>query len=49
MIGAFRTWRVQNAVARGKVITGGFEIILLAGGMLLVSIFELLAFTQDNA
>ena len=38
MIGAFRTWRSQNAMVRGKAITGGIEIILLAGGLFIVSI-----------
>lgn len=37
MIGAFRTWRSQNAIVRGKAITGGFEIILLAFGIFAVS------------
>jgi len=31
-IGAFRTWRTQNAMVRGKAISGGIEIVLLAGG-----------------
>jgi hypothetical protein len=38
MIGAFRAWRSQNAMVRGKAITGGIEIILLAGGLFIVSI-----------
>ncbi len=37
LIGAFRTWRSQNAIVRGKAISGGFEIIFLAGGLLVVS------------
>jgi hypothetical protein len=36
-IGAFRTWRSQNAILRGKAISGGFEIVFLAGGVLVVS------------
>lgn len=48
MIGAFRTWRTQNAIVRGKAITGGFEIILLAAGILIVSTFVLLAVMKDN-
>jgi hypothetical protein len=36
VIGAFRTWRSQNAIARGKAISGGFEIILLALGVFAV-------------
>ncbi|KAH8596602.1 hypothetical protein B0O99DRAFT_102823 [Bisporella sp. PMI_857] len=35
-IGAFRTWRLQNAIVRGKAITGGFEIILMAAGIFAV-------------
>lgn len=38
MIGAFRTWRCQNALVRGKAIYGGFEIILLGIGVFLVCI-----------
>lgn len=38
MIGAFRTWRTQNAMVRGKAITGGIEIILLAAGFFAVSV-----------
>jgi hypothetical protein len=38
LIGAFRTWRTQNAVVRGKAITGGFEIVALAFGIFLVSL-----------
>jgi hypothetical protein len=36
-IGAFRTWRSQNAIVRGKAISGGFEIVSLAAGMFTVS------------
>ena len=36
-MGAFRTWRSQNAIVRGKAITGGFEIVMLAAGMFMVS------------
>jgi len=38
MIGAFRTWRSQNAIVRGKAITGGYEILLMAGGIFAVSL-----------
>lgn len=37
LVGAFRTWRLQSAMVRGKALTGGIEIILIAIGMLLVS------------
>lgn len=37
LLGAFRSWRHQNAIVRGKAITGGFEVILLAFGTLVVS------------
>ncbi|TAQ90102.1 hypothetical protein B7494_g1537 [Chlorociboria aeruginascens] len=36
VIGAFRTWRSQNAIVRGKAITGGFEIVFLLTGVFLV-------------
>jgi len=36
LIGAFRTWRTQNAIIRGKAISGGFEIVMLAGGFLAI-------------
>jgi hypothetical protein len=36
-IGAFRTWRSQNAMIRGKAISGGFEIVFLAAAVFLVS------------
>jgi hypothetical protein len=36
-IGAFRTWRSQNAIVRGKAVSGGFEIVSLAAGMFIVS------------
>lgn len=36
-IGAYRCWRCQNAITRGKAICGGFEIILLWLGIFLVS------------
>ncbi|KAG9233166.1 hypothetical protein BJ875DRAFT_379163, partial [Amylocarpus encephaloides] len=43
-IGSFRTWRSQNAMVRGKAISGGFEIVALAVGllMLLMTLFVLL-------
>ncbi|KAH8679881.1 hypothetical protein BGZ60DRAFT_369765, partial [Tricladium varicosporioides] len=42
VIGAFRTWRSQNAIVRGKAISGGFEIVALALG---ICIFLLLFFS----
>jgi len=33
VIGVFRVWRAQNAIVRGKAITGGFEIVFLALGI----------------
>jgi len=36
VIGAFRSWRSQNAMVRGKAITGGIEITLLAGGLFII-------------
>jgi len=35
-LGAYRSWRLQNAIIRGKAISGGFEIVLLGGGVLLI-------------
>lgn len=36
-IGAFKTWKTQNAMVRGKALSGGFEIIFVGVGVLLVS------------
>lgn len=36
-MGAFRTWRSQNAIVRGKAISGGYEIVSLAAGIFVVS------------
>lgn len=38
LLGAYRTWRIQNAIVRGKAITGGFEIVLLWVGVVVVCI-----------
>jgi len=38
LIGTFRTWRSQNAIVRGKAITGGYEIILMAFGIFAVGV-----------
>ncbi|CAG8974934.1 hypothetical protein HYALB_00007611 [Hymenoscyphus albidus] len=35
-IGCFRTWRYQNAIVRGKAISGGYEIVLLAFGIFIL-------------
>lgn len=40
ILGTYRTWRLQNAMVRGKVISGGIELILLGLGVLLVSVSE---------
>ncbi|KAF6805285.1 hypothetical protein CSOJ01_09607 [Colletotrichum sojae] len=34
LLGACRTWRLQRAMLRGKTISGGFEIMSLALGLL---------------
>ncbi|TVY82405.1 hypothetical protein LSUE1_G003589 [Lachnellula suecica] len=48
MIGGFRTWRSQNAMVRGKAISGGFEIVALAIGVgLLLLLFLVLLVTVD--
>jgi hypothetical protein len=39
-IGAFRTWRSQNAIVRGKAVSGGFEVVALAAGVFVVSVFK---------
>ena len=36
VLGAFRSWRMQNAMVRGKAISGGFDIILIGVGVFLV-------------
>lgn len=36
-LGAFKTWRTQNAIARGKALAGGFEILLVGAGIFVVS------------
>lgn len=38
LTGAYRSWRVQNAMMRGKAISGGFEIILIGSGVLVVGL-----------
>lgn len=36
LLGAVRAWRLQNAIIRGKAITGGVEVLLLWLGLLIV-------------
>lgn len=36
LVGLLRTWRIQHALVRGKAISGGFEIVCLAAGILIV-------------
>ncbi|KIM97992.1 hypothetical protein OIDMADRAFT_182346 [Oidiodendron maius Zn] len=35
-MGTFRTWRSQNAIVRGKAISGGFEIVSLTAGIFII-------------
>lgn len=37
LVGAFRTWRSQNAIVRGKALSGGWEIVILMLLVFLVS------------
>ncbi|PQE20378.1 hypothetical protein CJF30_00001678 [Rutstroemia sp. NJR-2017a BBW] len=41
LIGLYRSWRHQHKIVRGKALTGGFEVIVVAGGLFLVSRFNL--------
>jgi len=38
LLGAFRSWRHQHAIMRGKVVSGGFEVVLLGLGVLVMCI-----------
>jgi hypothetical protein len=38
LIGAFRAWRSQNSIVRGKALSGGFEIVAIALSTFLVSV-----------
>jgi len=38
LLGAFRAWRLQHAIVRGKTLTGGFELVLIGLGVLLLSV-----------
>ncbi|EOD51906.1 hypothetical protein UCRNP2_1303 [Neofusicoccum parvum UCRNP2] len=44
LLGAFRFWRQQNAMVRGKVFAGGWEILTIMIGSLLLTttVFALL-------
>jgi uncharacterized membrane protein YidH (DUF202 family) len=49
LVGAFRFWRLQNALVRGKARTGGWEVLLIMGLSLLVSdSIEGLSFIVDS-
>jgi uncharacterized membrane protein YidH (DUF202 family) len=37
VVGAIRFWRQQNALVRGKIRAGGWEVNVVAGGSVLVS------------
>ncbi len=36
LLGAYRSWRHQHAMVRGKAITGGIEVLLLGFGVFTV-------------
>jgi len=36
ILGAYRTWRQQNAIVRGKAISGGFEVLFLGAGIFVI-------------
>ncbi|CAD6442096.1 0a81d20a-5499-448b-8c81-aad09bc4273b [Sclerotinia trifoliorum] len=36
LIGIFRSWRHQNAIVRGKALSGGFEVIIIGAGFFLI-------------
>lgn len=37
LLGAYRSWRHQNAMVRGKALAGGLEVFLLGVGVLIVN------------
>ncbi|RDW87659.1 hypothetical protein BP5796_03353 [Coleophoma crateriformis] len=39
-VGAFRTWRQQNAIIRGKAVAGGAEVVLIGFGVFAASPFS---------
>ena len=42
LLGAFRFWRQQNAMIRGKVHAGGWEILVMMAGSIVVSPYSAL-------
>ena len=38
LLGAFRFWRQQSAIVRGKVLAGGWEVLVIMGGSLVVCV-----------
>ncbi|KZL87050.1 hypothetical protein CI238_01642 [Colletotrichum incanum] len=38
LLGACRVWRIQHAMLLGKTLSGGFEIMTIAAGFLLLSV-----------
>ncbi|KAK8164223.1 hypothetical protein IWX90DRAFT_505224 [Phyllosticta citrichinensis] len=41
LLGAFRFWRQQSAIVRGKVLAGGWEVLVIMVGSLLVCVMLL--------
>lgn len=37
LLGAYRSWRHQHAIVRGKALAGGLEVFLMGTGVLMVS------------
>ncbi|KAK8229474.1 hypothetical protein HDK77DRAFT_430415 [Phyllosticta capitalensis] len=37
LLGAFRFWRQQSAIVRGKVLAGGWEVLVIMGGSLVLT------------
>jgi uncharacterized membrane protein YidH (DUF202 family) len=44
LLGAFRFWRQQSAMVRGKILAGGWEINVIMVGSILVSFALLVTF-----
>ncbi|EDO03819.1 hypothetical protein SS1G_06300 [Sclerotinia sclerotiorum 1980 UF-70] len=36
LIGIFRSWRHQNAIVRGKALSGGLEVIIIGAGFFFI-------------
>ncbi|KAK6612705.1 hypothetical protein H4I96_01918 [Botrytis cinerea] len=36
LVGSIRSWRHQNAIVRGKALSGGFEVLLIGVGFFLI-------------